>query len=330
MKALFVSLFFIGIIVAIFLGGNIYDQSTTPNNHTRFGISFSQKQAESLGLNAHETYLSILNDLKVKKLRLVAYWDEIEKEDDKYDFKDLEFYLNEAKKHKAEVLLAVGYKVPRWPECNAPNWIDQADIKKRQEEQLEYVLEVVKKFDKNDVITAWQIENEPMLGIFGICPSPDAEFLKKEVEEVKKISQKPIVLTDSGELSNWITPMSLSDIFGTTVYRRIKNPWFGYFEYPLPSLHYTAKSAVIRKLFASNNKKTIISELQAEVWTLKPIPEVPVDEQVKNFSLDLFKFNVKYARLIQFDEAYLWGVEWWYYLKNNNHSEYLDYAKSLF
>ena len=128
MRSLITALSIIGVIVAALFIGNLYDKNRTPKNHTQFGVSFSQKQAIHLGLDPHQTYLSILKDLKVKKLRLVAYWDEVELEDDKYSLQDLEFYLSEAKKNKAEVLLTVGYKVPRWPECYAPSWVDQGDI----------------------------------------------------------------------------------------------------------------------------------------------------------------------------------------------------------
>jgi len=45
-----------------------------------------QKHSEELGLDWKKTYLAILDDLKVKNLKLVAYWDLIEEEPGVYNF----------------------------------------------------------------------------------------------------------------------------------------------------------------------------------------------------------------------------------------------------
>ena len=48
--------------------------------------------------------------------------------------------------------------------------------------------------------------------------------------------------------------------------------------------------------------------------------------------MDITKFNdiLEYARATRFEEQYLWGVEWWYYMKENGHPEFWDRAKELF
>ena len=55
-----------------------------------FGATFSKKFCEELGLNWQETYIAILDDLKVRNLRLPAYWDEIEPDEGTYNFKDFD------------------------------------------------------------------------------------------------------------------------------------------------------------------------------------------------------------------------------------------------
>lgn len=313
-------------IFVILIATNSQTESSLEKNPIIFGVSYSPEYATSLGLDPKKTYLSILNELNAKNLRLNAYWNEIELKPDKFNFQDLDWYINQATNHSAQVILAIGYKLPRWPECRAPKWVDQASLRTRE---LNMLKAVISHFDQNTTITAYQLENEPLLD-FGVCPKVDREFLVQEVHFVKNLTHKPIILTDSGELRPWRTPMQLSDIFGTTLYRVIDSPWVGPFQYPLRPWFYRVKSDLIRTLFAQGNQKTIIAELQAEPWAQVPLTQLPVEIQVNRFSLSSFKETVQFSKKTGFSESYLWGVEWWYYLAAHGHSEYLEYAKGLF
>ena len=51
-----------------------------------YGTTFSWKYADEMGLDWQETYIKILDDLGVKNLRLVAYWEDIENVRDVYDY----------------------------------------------------------------------------------------------------------------------------------------------------------------------------------------------------------------------------------------------------
>ena len=314
------------ILVLIFVGINKYLDKINFSKSITFGVSFSSRYAKELGLDPKKVYSSILNDLRVKNIRLPAYWDEIEPQENQFYFDDLDYYINKASKNQTSVILAIGYKLPRWPECRAPRWIDPARLRQRQLVMLEAV---IKHYENNPTIYAFQLGNEPLLE-FGICPPIDREFLIKEVELVKSRTKKPVILTDSGELRFWKTPMDLSDIFGTTLYRVVDTPWIGPFQYPLRPWFYRVKSDLVRKIFAPGNLKTIISELQAESWANQPLTQTPIDEQIARFSLNQFKETINFARKTGFHSAYLWGAEWWYFMAAHGHPEYLEYAKALF
>lgn len=316
------------LLICLLLVGNSIYETTSKKLKPQFGVSYSPLYAKELGLDPKKTYQDILKDLKVKNIRLNAYWDEIEPAQNEYDFSQLEYYILEAQKNQANIILTVGYKLPRWPECRSPKWVDK-EKSKRQEAHLSMVKAVITRFNDVSNITAFQIENEPLLN-FGICPPPEKQFLQKEIKEVKAISKKPIMVTDSGELRFWKTPMELSDIFGTTLYRVVDTPWIGPMQYPLRPWFYRVKSDLIRNIFARNNQKTIISELQAESWANQPIRETPLESQLSRFSINDFKKTVEFARLTGFSEIYLWGVEWWYYMAKQGHPEYLEFAKTLF
>lgn len=314
------------ILSAILVLANIYTEKLLGSRRVTFGVSFAPRYARELNLDPKATYKSILEDLKVKNIRLAAYWDEIEPQKDHFDFSDIDYFVNQADKHGAKVIMAVGYKLPRWPECRSPQWLILSDLR---EHQLVEVEETIKHFDQNPTISAFQVENEPFL-TFGICPLPDKVFFQKEITLIRSLTKKPLIVTDSGELRTWIAPMQISDIFGTTLYRKVHDKIFGDLYYPLPPWHYRVKDEIIRRLFAPESRKTIVAELQAEAWLAEPIDTLPVETQVQRFSLEQLKQTVDFAKKTGFDEFYFWGVEWWYYLSNHGHPEYLEYAKTLF
>ncbi|MBI4036791.1 cellulase family glycosylhydrolase [Candidatus Daviesbacteria bacterium] len=320
------------ILASIFVISNLQTDRENSHRPVTYGISFDPTYAKYLGLDPKSTYQSILKDLSIKNIRLSALWDRIEPLDSAqgkpFYFEELDWYVSKATQNKAQVILAIGFKLPRWPECRVPRWLETRNEELRTR-QLIMLKAVIEYYEKNPTIVAWQLENEPLLE-FGVCPKPDRQFLQKEVEFVRSKTSKPIIISDSGELRPWVTPMKLSDIFGTTLYRIVETPIIGQFYYPLRPWFYRIKSDLVRKFFAPQNQKTIIVELQTETWSNRPLSQTPVDEQIQNFTLQQFKDTIDFARKTGFSEIYLWGVEWWYYLLQNGHPEYLQYAKSLF
>jgi len=71
--------------------------------------------------------------------------------------------------------------------------------------------------------------------------------------------------------------------------------------------------------------------LQAETWNHKMPYETPLDQQLAIMNIDRFKEVIEYTKQTGFDEAYLWGAEWWYWLKTEqNYDSIWQEAKSLF
>lgn len=308
-----------------------FENIHTPTPNISLGASFSSKYSEYLALDWKQTYLSILSELGIKNLRLTAYWEDLEKEEGKFSFEDVDFMVDQAEKFGAKVILVLGVKQPRWPECHIPPWAKNLDLDTRREKTLEFISRVVGRYKDRKVISAWQVENEPFLKSFGDECFPDEAFLKREIQAIKNKSSKPIIVTDSGELGNWVMPLRLADIFGTTIYRRVYNPLFGNVTYPLSPYFYNIKADIVKALLNQKAKRVIIIELQAEPWVHdRGLVEVSLEHQAQLFSLEAFRENIEYAKDTGFDEAYLWGVEWWYYMSQNGYPEYLEYAKTLF
>lgn len=329
MRKILISLLLLLILIVI--GEWIFEKIYPFPKKIQFGITFSPKFAQDLQLDWQLTFQKILDELNVKNIRIPTYWDVIEKEEGKDDFSETDFILDHANKKGAKVILVLGERQPRWPECHVPAWVKNLSLNSHQEKIKEFITRVVKQYKDHPEIWAWQVENEPLLPFFGRCNNPDEKFLREEIELVRRLSDKLIIVSDSGELGLWITPMQVSDIFGTTLYRKVYNPVLGYTTYPILPYLYNLKSALISRIFAPKNQKTIIVELQAEPWSpINSLAKTPIDQQLSAFSISNFKDIISYAKNTGFDENYLWGVEWWYYMAEHGHPEYLEYAKTLF
>jgi len=325
-KFLKIILFFILVILIIafcfcFVG------KIKPAENIKWGAVFSQKHSEAMGLDWKENYLAILDDLKIRDLKVVAYWDLIEKQPDEFDFSDLDWQIREAEKRGAEILLVVGRKVPRWPECHWPDWAKSLEDEELKQRVLNYVQALVLRYRNSPAVIMWQVENEPLYP-FGECQLLGSEFLQQEIDLVRSISDKPIVISDSGEYSTWFKAAQLGDIMGTTLYKRV---WFKelgiYVTYPFQPIYYARKAWLIDKLF---NKKVICVELQAEPWGKVLLYDLPIEEHSKSMDLERFKYMVKFAENTGLDTFYLWGAEWWYWLKvEHNDSAIWDEAKEL-
>jgi hypothetical protein len=298
------------------------------NKEAKLGVTFSSLYSSEIGLNWKENYLAALDDLKVRKIRIPVYWNLTEKESGRYDFSDIDWQIEEAGKRGAEIILVVGQKVPRWPECHIPEWLENDD-QKRKEDLLKFVGAVVERYKSRKEIKYWQVENEPFLP-FGNCPPLDVELLDKEIALARGIDPtRPVVVTDSGELSFWIEAAKRADIFGTTMYRTIYNKKIGYFDYPIGPRFFQFK-AYLNKILA-HQENNIVVELQTEPWISGFTTNMALDEQLKSMDAQKLKDNVIFARQVGFGEIYLWGAEWWYWMKvNQNHPELWDTAKYLF
>ena len=300
-----------------------------PREDVVLGMTFSSRYTEGLGLDWHETYLALLDDMKIREWRLPAYWDLIEKQKGEYDYADLDWQIEEAGKRGATVILTMGLKVPRWPECHIPDWAKE-DEQLRRQGVLRFLEKTIERYKNVPAITTWQIENEPFLP-FGICPDFDVQFLEQEIALTKSLDpSRPVLLTDSGELSLWYGAASRGDAFGTTLYRDIYSQKAGgYFTYPIGPNFFRFKAWIVRT-FAHQRNLSVI-ELQAEPWASGWVANVPLEEQFITMNETKLQENVDYARQVGFHDIYLWGGEWWYWMKTKKeYSAIWETGKQLF
>src|SRR3990167_2716887 len=291
MKKVYLIILFILVVLTI-----LFLWPRQPLKGIIYGVSFSKLHASELELDWKKTYIAVLDDLGVRNLRLSAHWPNTEPIEDKYNFADLDYQMKEAQKRDASVILAVGRRLPGWPECHDPDWILKKTIEERNDELLEYMILVVNRYKAYKNIKFWQVENEPYLAFFSrsACGELDEEFLKKEIASVKQLDPtRPILITDSGEFGTWYKAYQGGDVFG--------------------------------------DKPSIVIELSTEPWLLHPIPETPIDTQLDRMGIDKFNEMLSFSSQTSFDTFYLWGAEWWYWMKEKqNHPEFWNRAKEIF
>jgi Glycosyl hydrolase family 10 len=305
-------------------------------NHIAWGVTYSPSQAEYLGLDPKKTYRALIHELGVKRIKLHVNWNVTEPKNNQYDFANLDYYVRQAKRNNIELILVIGMKTGRWPECHTPSWMKKIIPKRRDNEILSYVETIVERYKRVPVVKYWQVENEAFYR-FGTCPNWYYEFgtslIQSEIALVKKIDpSRKIIVSEPGELSDWTKAAKLADIVGITMYR---NDWgttkeiFGTSTYAfLTPEFYASKVAYIDAAY----KKPVMSiELQSEPWASKPLREASLSEQAQTMNLGFFRESIALASQSGIDTYYFWGAEWWYWMKvKHTQPDIWNEAKVLF
>ena len=307
-----------------------FDFSKKPEGPT-YGVSFSKFHADELKLDWKETYLALLNDLGVRHFRFSIHWPLTEPENDKFNFSELDFQMDMARDKNADVILAVGRRVPGWPECHEPSWALNLGKEEKQKEILEHIEKTVRRYKGYPNLIYWQVENEPFLTFFSrsACGELDKNFLDMEIALVRELDPAhKIIITDSGEFGTWFGAYKRGDAFGTSMYLYIWNRRFGPLRYPITPAFFRIKHNLTRLFFGP--KPAMVIELETEPWLLQPIVDTPLDIQLDRMGSDKFENMIKFSSKTGFDTFYLWGAEWWYWLDKQGHPEHWQKAKELF
>lgn len=305
-------------------------QKPIPDTIT-YGMSFNTMYARELGLDWQETYQAIIGELGVRHLRLAAHWPMVEPVPGVYNFSELDYQIAEAERVGAEVILGVGRRLPRWPECHIPNWAQGRTWEEQKVSLHAYMTAVVERYKASPAVTTWQVENEPYLALFAFehCGELDEAFLHEQVTLVRTLDPtRPVLVTDSGNLGTWTGAYQAGDMFGTSVYVHFWNPELGQFRTFLPPWFYRVKDNAVQLWYGE--KPTLLIELSAEPWLVAPVVEVDLETQFTRMNEEKFRDILAYAEATRYDRQYLWGAEWWYWLHLQGESTMWQIGKELF
>lgn len=296
-----------------------------------YGMSFNTLYARELGLDWQQTYNAIIDELGVRHFRLAAHWPMVEPQPGVYNFSELDYQITRAEEVGATVILAVGRRLPRWPECHVPAWAKELSPAAQQEALLRTIEQTVLRYKDSPAVIWWQVENEPFLEVFAYdhCGELDVAFLEKEIALVKSLDgTRPILVTDSGNLGTWYGAYSRGDMFGTSVYVHLWNPELGPLRTVVPAWFYRVKDNVMALLYG--RKPSLLIELSAEPWLIEPVVDAPLDVQFSRMNVEKFEEIIAYAARTHYERQYLWGAEWWYWLHLQGRSEMWERGQSLY
>jgi hypothetical protein len=297
-----------------------------------YGMSFNTPYARELGLDPMEVLGALIDDLGIRNFRIAAHWNLIEPRDDVYDFAWMDEELKRIEDAGGTVIFGVGRRLPRWPECHIPEWAKGLSWDDQKSALREYMTTVVNRYKTSSAITYWQVENEPYLTVFAgehCGETLDEDFLKEQIALVKSLDPtRPLLVTDSGNLGTWNGAYANGDAFGTSVYVYFWNPELGQFRTILPPWFYRAKEKLMR--IAHGEKETFLIELALEPWLVDPVAEVPIPIQKTRMSLEKFDEIIAYGEKTRFEKQYLWGGEWWYWLKKQGDDSFWERGRALY
>ncbi len=247
----------------------------------------------------------------------MSYWNIHEPRPGTYTFDELDWQLDMAARYGAQVSLCIGKRQPRWPECHLPDWALELPNNEWRERLYTYIETVVERYKKHPALHSWQLENEALLKDFGYCRDGDYDHqrLQHELQLVKQLDPThPVVMTLS---DSWGFPFKKPkpDIYGISLYRAAISRRKGYFVSKRPAVFYTARTGAITLL---KRRSVFIHELQAEPWLTHALLASPLEEQLARMSGEALKENVRYAQRTRLDPIDLWGLEWWYWLKEKH------------
>ncbi len=322
------------VLLPVVLFGYLYFPFPTESLNTQYGVTWSKPYAEALGIDSQQGLIAALDDLGVRRFRIPVYWSEAEKTRGTYDFSAVQAQLDEIAKRKGTVVLAIGSRLPRWPECWEPEWVKSLDKAERIEAQFQYIRAAYNKFTDHPTVVAWQVENEPTIRFFGECKDYTSDLVSAELKLVRGLElqtrprdRRSIITTHAGEISTWLGYAGEADEIGISVYRKVVNPVIGIISYEfIPAQAYMIHADLVRPWTGP----TFVSEFQMEPWSDMPLQETAIEKQMITFDLEQMKRNIHFSKYLHFDFVDFWGVEWWYWMKEKKGMpEFWELAKTI-
>lgn len=297
------------------------------------GTTFSPLQCEYLGLDYRLAFRGI-SRLGFDQIRLCSYWNRLELQEGQFDFTELDWLLEECDRQGLKVVLAVGMKVPRWPEFHFPPWISERyetgagnqPLDQRSPAVADYTLRFVEAVVNHTRDAApvlyWQVENEPFTRLEiagGRFLSP--EFVRREVALVRQLAQpiQQILLTGSILLpfadavedeAAFQDCLATADAVGLNVYSKVPIGQSRFYVEPQPP--FWATLARWRQQLQQQGKAAWIAEAQAEPWEPNQLVATqgifhPSSSPTQSIQLTQQLVNLDYETIL------LWGCEYWYW-----------------
>lgn len=332
----------------------------------RLGATFSPIEAQYMHLDPKAVLADLLK-LKLDFIRVGAYWNELEQRDGYFEWDRLDWILEAAGQAAVPVILTIGIKAPVWPEFHIPWWVHErvwlppTGLITRDPRLVElghrYTRMVAERYSAAPEITVLQVENEPFEPVLTEHGwSLDDSFLREQVRIVRSADTlgRPILLTAyvgsnrvvtglQGMLRRFTGNLLLNPVFGNRPDSTLIDladqigldiyPGIGMEVLGQP-MYFRADTAAdfgpllaYRKAVVDAGKQVMIAECQAKPWE-------PGDKVYRLTDTPSFR-PPDMARLVSrlagygFGTITLWGVEHWYWHRENGDRDWWDSGERL-
>jgi len=313
-----IAIYSLSVVISLIVLNQLVYTLTPEVKNPNWGVSFSKKYADELGVNWKDNFTALLDDMQIKNYRLMSYWDDTEPTKGNYSFEDLDWQMNEAAKRGAKVSLAIGMRQPRWPECHKPVWAKKLSRAEEDKAIMKFTLKVVERYKNHPALSTYQLENEAVNNWFGACTPADTDQkrLEKEFDAVKKADPNHPVYMSLSDQHGLPLGKPVPDKYGYSVYRIVWNdktgPFKFYVTYPTPVWYHRVRAWWIKTF---KHRDIFVHELQIEPWGPKATKDLTIEEQNRSMSPRQIKENIVFAKKIGKPDIYTWGGEWWYWRK---------------
>ena len=337
------------LLSGVYLVGYFGWYATAPVGTPEYGINFSCKRTQHLGQPCAALFARTLDELGVRYVRLSLYWSDVETRPGFYDFRSIDRLLAIADERGVRVTVTIGMKAQRYPEFWFPTWLREAanlapdgypeDNPLVRQALFPYLAAAARHVGAHPAVEALQVENEPFVHFEGHANGwrIRKEFLVREIEAVRAADpgQHPIAVSHASWLrrdDTWRWIVEQADILAQSVYtKRQRGPWPWLYIFPYRLGPFTPDLPDQARVAARDGGQLWITELQAEPFEQPTVDirRIPTHEAA-SFSLRWFHKNVRLANRSGATRVYLWGAEWWAYLRDVRHEpELWEAARAL-
>lgn len=295
-----------------------------------YGVTFSPAMATELGLDWRQAYAEILG-LGFQHVRLPIRWDQVESQPGVFNWAWLDWQLAEAANADVRVLLTVGHRAPRYPECFAPAWSHELGEAEFKQHLFRFIQAAVQRYRYHPALDAWQIENEPLAKIagqpWGLACREVTAYVAEEVRLVRTLDQGQHPTVVSYANAPWMATQFHqtldfgSDVIAVTVFNKLffRSPLFsGYVEMFRLGPFAPFTLAYQHRVALRQHRLLWVAELQAEPWGPSPtgIRDESPEESYKTINPQRLTQTWTVAVRAGIPRIYFWGAEWWLFQRD--------------
>jgi len=325
----------------------------------QYGTSYSFEQAGWYGYDGRLEYVKLLDEVKFDWVRLPFFWDQMVDENGQFNrnFEDIEFAVEEADRRNVKVVIALGLKVPYYPEYHLSSQIkDKMEFGQTIDQDhpiandlLAVDRKVVERLSKFKNISHWQVENEPFLANVNNWKI-DKSLVDAEVKVVRETDplRRPIILSSVGPASfnkswkKYFELLQAGDGFGVNAYfktqginllsfrvfgKEVKLPWPSFLVWPVQSWYGLSPNfASLGKYSKDRNVDFWILEAQAE-----PYVRTLDDAKRKNnyfVAADIAKVDT-FLKSERMKYVGFWGANYWIFRKTLGDRSWIDAVNDI-